>query len=77
MPVECLGVGKAQQLFEQYGIEVILLNKRIDFQTVNTSFAKSTAWFPTAWFTWGLKIGHQITFAKITKRPNEQMVMTI
>jgi hypothetical protein len=75
LPVEILGVHSAQKLFERFGIEVILLSQRVGFKTVNTTFAKSSAWFPTAWYTWGLSIGAQLTFAKITKRPNEQMVL--
>lgn len=73
LPVEVLGVGTAQRLFERYGVEVILLDRRIDYQTVNTSFAKSSAWFPSCWITHGLNIGSQLTFGKITKRPDSQL----
>lgn len=75
LPVEFLGVGAAQKLFARYGIEVILLNRRVNFQTVNTTFAKSNAWFPTCWYTFGLNIGQQITYGQITKRPDEQLTM--
>lgn len=75
LPVEILGVGQAQRMFEKFGVEIILLNRRVDFATVNTSFAKSSAWFPVAWFCWKLEIGQQITYGNITKRPNEQLTM--
>lgn len=73
LPVELLGVGKAQRMFERFGIEIVLLSGRVNFQTVNTNFAKSNAWFPTAWYTWGLGIGQPITYGKITKRPDSQL----
>lgn len=77
LPVEILGVGAAQRLFEACGVEVILLSKRVDFATVNTSFEKSSAWFPTAWITSGLNIGQQITYGKIVKRSNQQMTLAM
>lgn len=75
LPVELLGVGKAQRMFKANGIEVLLLNKRIDFQTVNTKFEKSSSWFPTAWYTWGLNVGQTLTFCDIIKRPDSQLMM--
>ncbi len=73
MPVELLGVGAAQKLFKQFGIEVILLNRRVNFQTNKTSFAKSNAWFPTCWYTYGLGIGQQLSFGNLNKRADEQL----
>lgn len=75
LPVEVLGVYSVQRLFKRFGIEILLLNRRVDFATVNTSFAKSSSWFPVAWFTNGLNIGQQITYANITKRPDSQLTM--
>jgi hypothetical protein len=75
LPVEFLGVGAAQKLFARFGVEIILLNRRVDFQTINTTFAKSNAWFPVAWFCWQLGIGQQITYGQITKRPDSQLTM--
>lgn len=73
LPVEILGVGAAQKMFARFGVEIILLNRRVDFQTVNTSFAKSSSWFPTAWFCSGLNIGREITYGTIIKRPDAQL----
>ena len=73
LPVEILGVGTAQRLFEAFGLEVILLNRRVDFRTINTSFEKSSAWFPTCWITWGLNIGQPLSYGKLTKRPDQQL----
>jgi len=55
--------GKRQYWLEQYGVEIILLDKRINF--VTPSGQGTGSWFATAWFTNGLNIGRQITFGKL------------
>jgi len=57
--------GRRQQLFEKYGIELLLLNKRVDFITPNGK--GSGSWFPVAWFCWKI-LPKQICFGKIHKR---------
>ena len=52
-----------QSLYRQYGVEVIVLPKRVNFETPSGN--GSSAWFPTAWFTHGLNIGQQLTFATL------------
>jgi len=66
MPVEMLGAQTAQAMFARYGLQLMLLDKRVDFRMPKKGFAGS-AQFPTAWFTWGLDLGAQIVFATITK----------
>ena len=61
MPVEVLGTKTAQSLFNQYGIEVIFPHGRVNFKMPNKGW-DSAAQFPTAWFTWGLKIGRSMVF---------------
>ena len=68
---------KAQHLFEKYGIEIILLSKRIDFKMPFKKWTGKGAQFPVAWYTWGLNIGNQLNFGKIRKYPNEQMAMEL
>lgn len=72
LPLETLGAKAAQVLFKEFGIEIILLNKRVDFFMPNKGW-NGTAQFPTAWFTFGLQIGQQITYANIVKRPDSQL----
>lgn len=43
-----------------HGLEVIFLDTRINFE--NPDNGKSGSWFATAWFTWGLNIGKEMTF---------------
>jgi hypothetical protein len=63
LPLTTLATAKRQALFQQYGIEIILFDKRLHFETPN-KVTDSKSWFDTAWFTWGLNIGSQLSFIK-------------
>ena len=67
MPVEVLGAQRAQTLFREHGVEVIFMDKRINFKMPNKGY-EGTAHFPSAWFTWKLHIGVEMTFAEIERR---------
>lgn len=69
--VDTLGPEQAQIPFEKYGIEIILLNKRVNFKMPNKGYA-GDAQFSSAWFTWGLGIGETLTFGKITRYADSQ-----
>jgi hypothetical protein len=73
LPVETIGAASGQRLFEEYGCEIIFLNKRVDFKMPGRTYRKSSAQFPVAWFTWKMKIGKAINFHKIVKREDRQM----
>lgn len=73
MPLETMGAAKGQRLFEHYGIEIILLDKRINFKMPRNGYGKTGAHFSVAWFTWGLGIGREITFGKIHRYADEQL----
>lgn len=60
LPLTTLETARRQKLFRDYGVEIICMPKRINFETPNNSGGSS--WFATAWFTWGLNIGKQLTF---------------
>lgn len=66
MPVEVLGTESAAILFEAYGVEVIFIRPRINFKMPHKGWDGGGAQFPVAWFTWGLNVGKQMTFAKVT-----------
>jgi len=57
--------GKRQKLFRKYGIELLLLDKRVNFET--PSGRGSGAWFPVAWFCWKL-LPEKIVFGNLPKR---------
>jgi hypothetical protein len=64
LPVETLGARRAQALFIAHGVQIILLDKRINFKMPNIGWEGSSAQFPVAWFTWGLDLETQIVFAQ-------------
>jgi len=64
LPLTTLETKKRQELMKRFGIEIILFDKRINFETPN-KIEKSSAWFATAWFTNWLNIGSQINFATL------------
>lgn len=64
LPLTTFETKKRQDLFRQNGVEVIMFPFRINFET--PSGRGSGSWFATAWFTWGLNIGKQLTFLDTT-----------
>lgn len=71
LPVETLGAKTAHEMFRQYGIEVVFMDRRVNFKMPNKGWDGAGAQFPVAWFTWGLSIGQQMTFARLTSGDNE------
>ena len=69
LPLTTFEGKKRQKLFREYGLEVILFDKRINFET--PSGKGSGSWFATAWFTWGFNIGKQLTFVEL--EPKERL----
>lgn len=65
LPVETLGAKTAQEFFRKCGVEVIFMDRRINFKMPNKGWEGSSAQFPTAWFTYGLNIGQGMTFARL------------
>lgn len=61
MPVETMAAKAAQSLFDKHGVEILMLERRINFKMPNKGW-DGTANFPVAWFTWKLNIGRQITW---------------
>ena len=57
--------GKRQRLFEKYGIELLLLDRRINFE-VPDGMGRSGAWFLSVWFCWKI-LPKPICFGKVPK----------
>jgi len=72
MPVEMMAAAKAQRLLSRYGFELILLDKRVNFKMPNLGYNGHGAQFPVAWYSWGLGIGQQVTFARIDRAGGER-----
>lgn len=60
LPITALEGRIRQGLYKEYGIEIILMNSRINFET--PSGIGTGSWFASAWFTNGLDLGNQLTF---------------
>jgi hypothetical protein len=65
MPLFTFEGPRRQSLFERYGLEVIMIDHRIEFEPPP---GRNPIGFATAWFTWGLSIGKQLTFGKVDKK---------
>lgn len=65
LKVDVLGTKAGQEMFDQYGIEIIFVNPRICYKMPIKGWAGGGAQFSTAWFTFGLRIGQQMTFSKL------------
>lgn len=72
LPLTTFETGKRQNLFNRYGIEVIMFDRRINFETPHKADSKS--WFATAWFTNWLNIGRQLTFVPLYERPQGKLL---
>jgi len=67
MPITTFDAVDRRQLMDEHGVEVILPPRRVNFETPNHDAnkrdgKKTSAWFYSAWFSWGLGIGKQLTF---------------
>lgn len=60
MPITALGEQERFKMYKKYGIQLIMLPQRVDFET--PSGEGSGAWFYCAWFCHGLPLDEQITF---------------
>jgi len=67
LPITAIGGKARQQMYRKYGMEIIMLGRRINFKTPTGKTDKngSAAPFETAWFTHGLGIGKPLTFTEI------------
>ena len=65
LPLTTLESEKRQRFFRQCGLEMILFDKRINFETPTGKGEGS--WFASAWFSCGLNIGRQLTFTELKK----------
>jgi hypothetical protein len=69
LPLTTLETKKRQKLFKEFGIEIILFDHRINFET--PSGKQDGSWFATAWFTNWLNIGKELTFISLDNNDKE------
>lgn len=65
MPLTALEGKKRGSLYKEYGVQLIIPNKRINFET--PSGKGSGAWFQTAWFTHGLGLPKDLMFVDLKR----------
>ena len=63
MPLTALEGKKRGALFKKYGIQLIIPNKRFNFEI--PSGKGSGAWFQTAWFCWKLNLPKDLNFVEL------------
>lgn len=68
MPISTFDSVERRSLMNEFGVEVILPSRRINFETPNHEKnkaigKKTSSWFYSAWFTNGFNIGNQLNFS--------------
>lgn len=63
LPLTTLESEKRQRFFKHCGLQMILFDKRINFETPTGE--DNGSWFASAWFTNGLKLKQQLTFSEV------------
>jgi len=66
MPLTALEGKRRGMLFREYGIQLIIPNKRINF--VTPSGKGSGAWFQVAWFCYGLNLPKDLMFVELNTK---------
>lgn len=59
MPLTALEGERKQRPYRQYGVQLIIPNQRINFETPT---GIDLGWFTTAWFTWKLSMPRELNF---------------
>jgi|ERR1043166_998576 hypothetical protein len=74
MPLTALEGEHKQQLYREHGIQLIIPNQRLNFET---PYGKDLgSWFTTAWFTWKLFLPRDLMFFDLKHAKNlEQLAL--
>jgi hypothetical protein len=64
MPLTALEGIKRGEMYDKFGIQLIIPNRRIDFIMPNK---QGSSWFQVAWFCWGLNLPKDLMFVKLEK----------
>lgn len=68
MPLTALEGQKRQALYKKYGLQLVIPNRRINFET--PSGQGTGSWFLTAWFCWGLNLPKDLNFVEFKNDNN-------
>lgn len=70
LPVEYIGSSEAQDMMEEYGYEIMLLDARVDFKMPEKGWKGSGAQFPVMWYCWKL-LPEAVMFGSIKQAKTE------
>lgn len=76
VPVETIGAQAAQRLMERHGAEILLLNRRVNFEMPRKGWNGSAAQFPVLWLCHQM-LPAPIVYGKLTPRSSEQTMMEL
>ena len=68
LPLSALGAQKRVKMYKEYGIQLIVPDKRINFEIPS---GKKSNWFHTAWFCWKLNLPKDLNFVELGKKQNK------
>jgi len=64
LPITALEGINRGAMYDKYGLQLLIPNRRINFITPNGG---KSSWFATAWFTWKLNLPKQINFVELKR----------
>lgn len=76
VPVEMIGAQAAQRQMEKHGAELLLLNRRVNFEMPNKGWEGSAAQFPVLWLCWQM-LPQPIVYGKLTPRHIDQLELML
>lgn len=65
--IDALGAQTAQRLFKRHGMQLIVLDKRINYYMPYKGYDGGGAHFASAWFTWQLNLPADIVYERINR----------
>lgn len=65
LPTKALGEQKRNDLFRKYGIQLIVPDRRINFEIPSK---KKSPWFHVSWFCYGLNLPKDLNFVEVKEK---------
>ena len=65
MPLTALEGLRRQSQYREHGLQLMVLPKRINFETPNMGKKGKGAWFATAWYCWKMDLPNDLYFSEI------------
>lgn len=72
LPITTLEGAERSKLFSKYGIELIILDRRVNFMNWKNNVHKKNCWFNSSYFCWKL-LPKQLIFERLIENDNKQL----